>query len=119
MWVRSTLRLLFVAGLLGTAPGCFVFDEIDKAGKLDNSFVSGGAKPAAAPGGASAGAAKPAAAKPGAGATAAAPNEKGWWQTARSLGSEESAEGISRCDLAGRTEFMQRDDCLARGGVPQ
>jgi hypothetical protein len=123
MSVRCILRSLFVAGLLGAAPGCFVFDEIDKAGAIDNSFVSGGAKPAAAPGGANAGAAKPAAAKPGAGANAAAqpaaPSEKGWWQTARTLGSEESEAGITRCNLAGRSEFMLRDDCLARGGVPK
>jgi hypothetical protein len=104
-------------------PACFAFDEIDKAGALDNSFVSGGAKPAAAPGGANAGAAKPAAAKPGAGADAAAqpaaPSERAWWQTARSLGSEESDEGITRFELSGRAEFMLRDDCLARAGVPK
>jgi len=123
MWVRCVLRSLFVAGLLGAAPGCFVGDELDKAGALDNSFVSAGAKPAAAPGGANAGAAKSAATAPGAGATPAAkpaaPNAKGWWQTARTLGSEQSEEGITRCELAGRTEFMLRDDCLARGGAPK
>jgi hypothetical protein len=114
---------MLVAGLLLAAPGCFVFDEIDKAGALDNSFVSGGAKPAAAPGGANAAAGKSAAAKPGAGANAAAtpaaPTEKGWWQTARTLGSEDSDAGITRCELSGRTEFMLRDDCLARGGAPK
>jgi len=123
MWVRCVLRSLFVAGLLGAATGCFVGDEIDKASALNNGYSPAVGKPAAAPGVAKPGAAKPAAAKPGAGATAAAqpaaPSAKSWWQTARTLGSEESDEGITRCELSSRVEFMLRDDCLARGGVPK
>lgn len=117
MWAGWICRFLLVALLLSAATGCFVGDEIDKAGALAN--VPGAAAPATAKPG-SAGAA---AAKPAAGATAAAkpaaPAGKNWWATAHSLTSEESGEGISRCELAGRAEFMLRDDCLARGGVPK
>ena len=117
MWAGSICRSLLVALLLGAATGCFVGDELDKASALANA--SGGAAPSAA----KPGSAKSAAATPAAGATAAAkpaaPAGKSWWETARSLTSEESDEGITRCELAGRAEFMLRDDCLARGGVPK
>jgi hypothetical protein len=106
--------LLIASLLLGAATGCFVGEEIDKAAALNNG--SGAVAPAAAKPGSE----KAAAAKPGAGATAAAnPAGKSWWETARSLTSEESDEAITRCELAGRSEFMLRDDCLARGGVPK
>jgi hypothetical protein len=117
MRVRSVLRSFCVAVLLATAPGCFVFDEIDKASELSNGPAE------SAPATAKAGTTKPGVAKagaaPGGGASPAAPSAKSWWQTARSLGSEESEAGISRCELSGRTEFMLRDDCLARGGSPK
>lgn len=121
MRVRSVVRSLFVtglaAGLVAAVSGCWVGDEIDKASAMSKG------PPAAASdktGGTAAtakgGAAKPAAPKAG---DTAAPSAKSWWQTARTLGSEESEAGIARCDLSGRTEFMLRDDCLARGGVPK
>lgn len=114
MCARSLARLLIASLLLGAATGCFVADEIDKAAALDNGPGAG------APRAAKAGSPKAAAAKPGTGATAAAnPAGKSWWETARSLTSEESDEAIARCELAGRSEFMLRDDCLARGGVPK
>jgi len=117
MGAGSIRRSLLVALLLGAATGCFVGDEIDKASALAN--VPGAAAPAAA----KPGSAKAAAETPAAGATAAAkpaaPAGKNWWATARSLTSEESSEGITRCERAGRAEFMLRDDCLARGGVPK
>jgi hypothetical protein len=123
MWAGLVRRSLLVALLLGAATGCFVVDEIDKASALDNGPGDRGRKDATAPGAAKSASAKPAPTKPGAGATAAAkpaaPGGKSWWETARSLSSEESDEGISRCELAGRAEFMLRDDCLARGGVPK
>jgi hypothetical protein len=123
MWAGLVRRSLLVALLLGAVTGCFVIDEIDKASALDNGPGDRGRKDATAPGAAKSASAKPAPTKPGAGATAAAkpaaPAGKSWWETARSLTSEESSEGISRCELAGRAEFMLRDDCLARGGVPK
>lgn len=90
--------------LAGT--GCFL-DEIDKS-MANYPGGSAAAKkepdpPAAA---ASTGAKK-------------APDGPSWWATARTLGSEPSDESIASCNLAGRTEFMRRDDCLSRGGRPQ
>lgn len=123
MSFRCVLRSLLVALLLGAATGCFVGDEIDKASALTKGPAAGGEKAAAAPGAEKGGAAKSAAAKPGAdapnAAKPAAASAKGWWQTARTLGSDESDAGITRCELSGRSEFMLRDDCLARGGVPK
>jgi hypothetical protein len=82
--------LLIASLLLGAATGCFVGEEIDKAAALNNG--SGAVAPAAAKPGSE----KAAAAKPGAGATAAtkpaAPAGKSWWETARSLTTEESDE---------------------------
>lgn len=117
MRVRSMLRSLFAAGLVVAASGCWVGDEIDKASEMSKGPpAAAGDKPGAKAATAKGGAAKPAAPKAG---DTAAPSAKSWWQTARTLGSEESEAGIARCDLSGRSEFMLRDDCLARGGVPK
>jgi hypothetical protein len=49
----------------------------------------------------------------------AVPSGPSWWQTARTLGSEQKNEDIIACQVGGRTEFMMRDNCLARGGTPE
>lgn len=94
------------------ASGCFL-DEIDKsvAANTSKAAAAAGAPPASE-------ASKPAAtaAKPAAGAGA---QVKTWWETAKTLGSEESAADIVGCTLGGRLEYMERDDCLARGGSTQ
>ncbi|MEB2346267.1 MAG: hypothetical protein OZ948_16195 [Deltaproteobacteria bacterium] len=103
------IGLLPVALLLGLAvlPGCFL-DEIDKSMER----YQGSRKTAEA--------SKPAGSKPAAaGAPAAKPAGPSWWETARTLGSDPKNEAIAGCQLAGRVEFMLRDDCLARGGQPQ
>jgi len=95
------------------ASGCFVGSELDNARKLSEGPTK--------PGDAAAAASKPAAAggtpKQTAAAKPAAPSGASWWQTARSLGSEESTSDIVACKLESKTEFMTRDDCLARGGA--
>ena len=118
-WIpRSVLASLLALA----ATGCFVADEMDKAAKLDNSYSAPGAKVVAK----TAGAADPAAGKPKAAAPAAtadakpaAPRGDAWWRTASSVTSEESDGSIAKCNVGGKTEFMQREDCLARGGKPQ
>lgn len=105
-----------VAAALGAAPslGCFVGDELDKSAAL----AGGKAKAVAAEGGA----AKPGEAKQVAKAPGAQPERPtgaAWWKTAVTLGSEESEADIVGCKLGGRLEFMQRDDCLTRGGAPE
>jgi hypothetical protein len=115
MRVGRHLATAIASLLLLAAPGCFVADEMDKAAKLDNSY-SAPKKDAPAT------AAKPGAAKPGAPTKVAsaqkpaAPKGASWWETARSLTSEESGTDIARCEVGGRVEYMQREDCLARGG---
>jgi len=104
-------RLLGLALLLVVAalPGCFL-NEIDKS--MEN--YAGASKTKRPPAGAEAPA--PAA---GAAKAQAKPSGPSWWATARTLGSEPVDESIAGCQLAGRVEFMLRDDCLARGGQPQ
>ena len=112
--VRHSLLVLALLLPLGAGLGCFL-DEIDKAQKLPGA--SGGAQPGRAK--------APAEAATGAAASTADPKKPGppsgpsWWQTARTLGSEPSAEGIVACEIGGRSEFMQREDCLVRGGQPK
>jgi len=101
------VALLLIAS---AASGCFL-NEIDKsvnANKSKAQAVAGTAKQAddAAP-------KQVASAKD---AKAAAPAGPSWWQTATTLGSEESNLDAVACKLGGRTEFMTRDDCLSRGG---
>ena len=122
-WIpRSVLASLLALA----ATGCFVADEMDKAAALDNSYSAPGAKVVAKTAGAADPAAPAAAGKPKAGAPAktadakpAAPHGDAWWRTASSVTSEESDASIAKCAVGGKTEFMQRDDCLARGGKPQ
>jgi hypothetical protein len=107
MRVRNVLVAMLVAL---AASGCFL-DEIDKsvnANKSKAQAVAGDAKQAdgAAP-------KQVASAK---GAKAATPAAPSWWETATTLGSEESNLDAVACKLGGRTEFMTRDDCLSRGG---
>jgi hypothetical protein len=110
----TLVRIAAVLLVAVAASGCFL-DEIDKsveANKFKAANVPAGAsKPGEPP--------KPGAtaAKPAAGA-AGAP-VKSWWETAKTLGSEESTADIVGCSRGGRLEFMERDDCLARGGSPQ
>jgi hypothetical protein len=113
---RSVVCLF--AAVLAAAPGCFVGDELNKSAAL----AEGGAKAAEAAAGKPAG--KPAAAATTASAAdakkPAAPSGPSWWETAVSLSSEENtATDIVACKLGSKLEFMQKDDCLTRGGVPE
>jgi hypothetical protein len=116
-------RLALASSLAIATTGCFALEEMDKSAKLDNSYSAPGAKVVAKTAGAAeAGAEKPkGAAKPSANAEAkpAAPSGDAWWRTASSVTSEEGDSSIASCTIGGHTEFMQRDDCLSRGGQPE
>lgn len=43
---------------------------------------------------------------------------KEWWKRAGSLAPSGLEASIVSCRLASGTQFMSRDDCLARGGTP-
>lgn len=114
------------ASLAIATTGCFALDEMDKSAKLDNSYSAPGAKVVAKTAGASdAAAAGASKSKPGAAPAAnaaakpASPTGDAWWRTASSVTSEDGDSSITSCALGGRSEFMQREDCLARGGTPQ
>jgi len=103
-----SLRTLALAGALAlvAGTGCFL-GEIDKS--MEN-YPGGSAAAKKEPD-------RPPAATPA--GEKAAPAGPSWWATARTLGSEPTDKSIASCALGGRTEFMRRDDCLARGGRPQ
>jgi len=118
--MRSVTRLLLAAAATIAASGCFVGDEIDSASNMLGKDKSRQKAPAA-------GESKPGA-KPEKGTAVASAKDAGkgvvatgkeWWAKATTLGSEEMSGDIAGCRLGGRVEFMLRDDCLARGGVPE
>lgn len=116
--IAALLALLLVLGL---APGCFVFEELD-AGQETMDRLSQESSGSEEGSGAGSGDAD------GEGKDETDPD--GWWKKARTLtpggGSDESAEegGASKssaavpCHLDGGTRFMRRDECLGRGGTP-
>ena len=118
MKLRTRLVRALAVGLVAAlSAGCFVGDEIDKASALSQGGPGPAKKPPAA-----AGDEKPkqvASASASTKANAGGPPAKSWWETARSLTSEESTSDIVGCAVSGRNEFMTREDCLARGGAPQ
>jgi len=111
--MRVLRAALIAAGLalLGSAcAGCYL-NEIDKS----MAAYKGHPPPAKSEPAASA-PAKPTAT---ADAKPTGPTGLDWWKTARTLGEKPADATIGRCSVAGRTEFMRRDDCLARGGRPE
>jgi hypothetical protein len=115
MRTARLLPRLALAALAVSLSGCFVFEEMDKAKSIDMSAAIGN-KPAPKDGAPPAAAEKKTASAAGAKAKQGAPSAKSWWETARSLTSEESTADIVGCRLARGVEFMEKDDCLARGG---
>lgn len=106
-------RIAAVLLVAVAASGCFL-DEIDKsvAANTNKAVTAAGGKPEA-------GEAPKPAPKPGAPAPTAGAKLQSWWETATTLGSEESSADIVGCSLGGRLEYMERQDCLARGGSTQ
>ena len=114
--VRQVLALALVA-VLGL--GCFVFDELDAAEDLMErpSFSNEKTKQPAKPREPDTPPQQP----------EAAPekrlvdrlSEGEWWKKTRSLTSGEVSDEFVKCELGGKTQFMRRPDCLARGGTPR
>lgn len=115
------VRLLALLLLLGLAPGCFVFEELD-AGKETMERLSEkqpDSEESSATGSRSA-----------SGEEEKESDLDSWWQKARTLtpgggsgGSQEdggAADGsaVVRCRLADGERFMRRDECLGRNGTP-
>lgn len=119
---RTALVMLLAGclslGLLGSL-GCFVFEELDKSQDLmENPRF--GAAPAPKKEKTRSRAAARAPTKERDAPSAVAARLKSWWEEeARTLSSEKVDEDLVQCELSGRTHFMRRSDCLARGGEPE
>lgn len=113
------MRHLLCIVLLGAlCQGCFVFDELDKGEELMRKYSPKNAEaeasePAPAP-------SSPAAEDAGAMAllTGLPGRVKGWWIELREPAAPERAaeDVVVRCELAERTQFTRRSDCIVRGG---
>lgn len=103
--MRTILSTTLVGLALSTTAGCGALDEIDKANaKMPSSKKAKAAAPSAATDQADAG-------------NPLLERSKQWWDEAKSLSPTESSSAIVQCRLASGTQFMDRDDCRARGGV--
>jgi hypothetical protein len=111
-------RELFLAALIAVATcGCFL-NEIDKS--VQSSPMGAQMKAEAAAKEKEAADKDKTAKQDGKAGKPPGPQGASWWAKASSLSSEESTAHIVGCRTqGGKTDFMTRDDCLARGGVPQ
>ena len=107
--MRQLLRLLSLTLFLAHANGCMVLDELDSAAAKMPSHPEKESKVAAA-------------------TTASAGTQqenpmleqsKRWWKQATSLAPTGIDSSIVKCRIQQSTQFMSKDDCLIRGGVPQ
>lgn len=103
--------VLFVALLALAAlalPGCFVLEELEAGNEIMEQHSRAHAASAS---------------EGGAEETARAAEDGGrrrsLWEGGRALDPRERDAEIARCQLEGRSLFMARSDCLARGGSPQ
>ncbi|MAE95869.1 MAG: hypothetical protein CL910_14525 [Deltaproteobacteria bacterium] len=110
--MRTGVLVLLCALLAFPAGGCFVADELDSGAKEMERY-SGKAPEEPEP-----------ATEPGRRATSKKDWKKNlpkfvreWWMKARTLASEPVDESIVRCRLGGRDQFMDVDQCQARGGT--
>lgn len=110
--MKRHLASCLVLLLLTTANvGCFVLDELD-AGKKEMSRYSK-TKPKEDP------AKVEQKGAPGqVDIQAYQEQQKKWWAEARSLDPKDIDDSIVRCKLGGKSQFMGRNECLARGGKP-
>ena len=104
--------LIGLAGCLSLSMGCMVLDEVDAANAKMNKRAA--AKKGAQPAQPAANPAAAAAAK----TSALLEQSKQWWDSATSLAPAEVESGIVSCRLREGTQFMAKEDCLARGGTP-
>jgi len=111
------LRTIAAALIASLCLGCFITDELDKSMDLMEHprFGDAPAKEEPAPA-----ARTSKRSLPKVDPSAAAAKAKSWWQEkARTLGSEEIDESLVRCELRGKSQFMRREECRSRGGVPK
>jgi len=107
-------RILFISLLLGlfASTGCMVLDEVDAANAKMKSLSKKQDK-------ADDGSAESMASKAVKTKNELLQQSKEWWNEATSLSPTAVDSSIVSCRVQGETQFMSKDDCLVRGGVPQ
>jgi hypothetical protein len=103
--MRPPLQLFILALFVCLSTACMVMDELDAA---NAKIPSSGKAAATAP----------------ESSTPPQPNalveqSKQWWARATSLLPSEIDSSIVNCRVGQSAQFMSKDDCLSRGGVPQ
>ena len=108
--MRPRLATLALLALLGLAPGCFVFDEIDKGQELMKQHRPPAAEPASAE---QTGAAQDEDEGPGLIARLRA-----FWdeKTAPREPERSADDSIVTCELSDGSTLTYESDCLSRGG---
>ncbi len=113
--LRQLAIILALALLTGPTSGCFVLEELS-AGQKEMERYSKGRKKREAAEAALAAELDTETAEQSAHAYKDKLGEWWGWGGARSLDTQDIDESIVRCQLGSSTQFMGRDDCLARGG---
>ncbi len=96
------LRLLAIVLALCLLNGCVILEEIDKIG--GGEVVAEEQSDETCEQGSQSG--------------ACAKEPVNWWANAKSLSSEGMKTDVVSCRLGDATQFMSRESCLARGGMP-
>ena len=106
--MKNPQRLLSIILFILLTSGCTILDEIDAASaKMPSN------RPVASSGGTAPGSAAPPA------PNALLEQSKEWWGRATSMSPNQMSASIVNCRIGKNAQFMSKDDCLTRGGVPQ
>lgn len=108
--MRNRFVGLLIPVLLAMSSGCMVLEEMDAAAAKMPSSGKQSAEPEAD--------AEMTAGRSGAEANPLLEKSREWWNEAKSFAPTGLESGIVGCRLGGSTQFMSKDDCLARGGAP-
>jgi len=109
--MSRVLLVILLPGLL-MSTGCMVLDEVDAANSKMNSLSKTQEK-------AENGSAESVASKALKTKNELLQQSKEWWDEATSLSPTAVDSSIVSCRIKGETQFMSKDDCLVRGGVPR
>ena len=104
-------RVLAILIVCQLCLGCFVFEELDSGMEMMDKPTFAKKEKKSDP--------KPAARSTGSPSSSGPSVQQrvaSWWNEARSLNSGEVDDNMVACELSGKTQFMGKTDCLARGG---
>jgi hypothetical protein len=107
--MRICIQVIALALCLSFSSGCTVLEEVDKA----NAMMGIGEKSKDEP------TETEIASAVTAGKNQMLEQSKQWWDQATSLAPATIDSSIVNCRVRGTTQFMSKNDCLTRGGVPK